>query len=225
MIWTALGETLPQAVAIAISPIPLVLVILVLVSERRRSTGPAFGAGWVLGVFATTAVAAALAQGADVGTDPEAADAGSLAQVLFGLLFLLLAVRQWRKRPSPGVSPETPTLFRTVEAASGPKTFGIGVTAAAANPKNLPLTASAGIAIAQTGMAGAELVTAVVLFSVVASAIVLGLVVAVLVLGERTRQPLDALKDWLIANNATIMIVLFAVLGALMLGSGLSLVD
>ena len=225
MTWTAFGEALPQAVAIAISPIPIVLVILVLVSTRARTKGPAFAIGWVLGVLGTTLVAAMLSEGASVGTDPEATDAGSLVEVLLGLLFVFLAARQWRGRPAPGVEPEPPKLFGTVEAASAPKTFGIGLMAAAANPKNLPLTISAGLAIAQAGASGGGLVAACVLFSLAASAVVLTLVAAVLILGDRTREPLDALKRWLIANNATIMIVLFTVLGAVMLGSGLSLAD
>jgi hypothetical protein len=48
---------------------------------------------------------------------------------------------------------------------------------------------------------------------------------AVLLLGDRTREPLDDLKTWLLANNATIMMILFSVLAAKMLGSGLALVD
>jgi hypothetical protein len=64
---------------------------------------------------------------------------------------------------------------------------------------------------------------AIVLFSITASATVLVPVIAVLALGDRTTEPLTDLKTWLLANNATIMIVLFAVLGAKMLGSGLAL--
>jgi threonine/homoserine/homoserine lactone efflux protein len=219
--WSTIGDTLPQAVAIAISPIPIVLVILVLVSERGRITGPAFVLGWIAGVFGTTLLAAAISQGANVGADADATDAGGLLQILLGSLFVFLAVRQWRGRPRPGQEQPSPKLFDVVEGLSAPKALGLGVVAATANPKNLPLTISAGVSIALAGAVNRELVAASIVFAIVASAVVLALVAMVLVLGDRTRAPLDALKTWLVANNATIMMVLFAVLGAVMLGSGL----
>ena len=54
MIWPALGDVLPQAVAIAIGPIPIVLVIIVLVIIVLVSTpggvkGVALTLGWVIG--------------------------------------------------------------------------------------------------------------------------------------------------------------------------------
>lgn len=105
---------------------------------------------------------------------------------------------------------------------SAPKLLVVGFASAAVNPKNLPLGISAGVTIAQAGSVDAGLAT-VAVFSVVASAVVLVAVVAVVVLGERTRQPLDELKDWLLVNGATIMVVVFTLLGAKMLGSGLAL--
>lgn len=220
-IWSAIGDTLPQAVAIAISPIPIVLVTLVLVSEGGRANGAAFALGWVAGVFGTTVVAAAISQSANVGTDPDATEAGGLLQILLGALFIFLAVRGWRGRPRPGQEPPSPKLFDVVDGLSAPRALGLGVVAAAANPKNLPLTISAGVSIALAGAAGQELLGASVVFAIVASAVVLWLVAMVLVLGDRTRGPLGVLKTWLLANNATIMMVLFAVLGAVMLSSGL----
>ena len=73
------------------------------------------------------------------------------------------------------------------------------------------------------GATTSEGLLAVALFSLAASATVLVPVVAVLALGDRTRGPLDELRVWLLANNSTIMMVLFAILGAKMLGSGLAL--
>jgi len=58
---------------------------------------------------------------------------------------------------------------------------------------------------------------------VAGSSVVLVAVAAVLVLGDRTRQPLDELKTWLLANSSTIMMVIFILLAAKMIGSGLAL--
>ena len=42
------------------------------------------------------------------------------------------------------------------------------------------------------------------------------------VLGERSRKLLDGLKSWMAANNAVIMAVLILVIGAKLLGDGIS---
>jgi threonine/homoserine/homoserine lactone efflux protein len=223
VVWTAFGEALPQAVAIAISPIPIVLVILVLVSPRARTSGPAFAVGWAAGLFALTVLVYALADGAEVSSDPEAADGGRAVQVVLGALFAMFAIKQWQKRPRPGVEPATPRLVGAIDTMTPLKVLGVGFASAAANPKNLPLAISAGIAIAQAGATSGEGLAAVILFSVASSCVVLAAVLAVLLLGERTRQPLDELKTWLLANSSTIMFVIFTLLAAKMLGSGLAL--
>lgn len=218
-------EWLPQAIAIAISPIPIALVIVVLVSERGRANGPAFAVGWVLGIAATTLVAGWVAEGASVATDPDASEGGGLVQIALGALFWFLAFRQWRGRPRPGAEIEIPRVFAVIERASVAKAFGIGLAAASANPKNLPLTISAGLAIATSGAYGGTLVVGSLAFAVAASAVVLVLVIATFVLGDRIRGPLDRLRGFLLANNATILTVVFAILGGVMIGSGLQVLD
>jgi threonine/homoserine/homoserine lactone efflux protein len=225
MLWNAVGEVLAQAVGIAISPIPVVLLILVLVSAQARSNGLAFAVGWTLGVVAVAAVAFTLSESADVSGDTGAAAGGNVLQIGLGLLFAALAVRQWRQRPRPGVEPARPKIFGAMDSMPTGKIFGLAFAAAAANPKNLPLAISGGVGIAQTGASAGQGLTAVVIFALVASSTVLIPVGAVLLLGDRTRRPLDDLKTWLLANNSAIMIVLFTVLAAKMFGSGLDLTN
>src|SRR3954470_5835948 len=51
-----ISEVLPFAIGIAIIPIPIIAIILILFSERARVNGPAFLAGWVIGLSAVSAV-------------------------------------------------------------------------------------------------------------------------------------------------------------------------
>ena len=44
-----------------------------------------------------------------------------------------------------------------------------------------------------------------------------------LVLGSNAEDTLTEMKEWLVANNATVMSVLFVVLGAKVLGGGISI--
>ena len=221
MIWSTFGESLPAAVGIAISPLPVVLVILMLVSARAKVNGPAFLVGWIVGVSIVVTAAFLLADAADAATDSTTADTVDWMQLVVGVLFFALAARQWRKRPQPGTEPATPKLFSTVDSMNALSALGLGVAACIANPKNLPLGISAGATMAASGIHGSDAVWAIVLFVIVASATV-GVPVAVFfVMGSRAEAVLSAWKSWLTLNNATVMMVLFAVLGARSLGTGL----
>ena len=46
-------------------------------------------------------------------------------------------------------------------------------------------------------------------------------VVLYVVMGERSRQPLDRLKGWMSTHNAAIMSVLLLVIGVKLIGSGI----
>jgi Sap, sulfolipid-1-addressing protein len=59
-------------------------------------------------------------------------------------------------------------------------------------------------------------------FTAIAASTVAIPVLGYLVAAERMRGPLDALKNWLQDNNATVMAVLILVIGAVLLGEGVS---
>jgi hypothetical protein len=222
-VWSSFGEALPQAVGIAVSPLPIVLIILMLVSARGRSNGPAFLVGWVVGATVLTGVSFAVADIADAATETAASDGVNALQLVLGLLFWALAVKQFRGRPDPGVDAPVPPLFSAVDGFGAGKALGLGVAACMANPKNLSLGISGGAGMAQAGAVGSDAVIAVVLFVVVASVGVAAPVVVLFALGDRSAGVLASWKSWLVSNNATVMTVLFGVLGAKMVGAGLGL--
>lgn len=220
----AIGSALTQAVGIAISPLPIVLVILMLVSVRARVNGLAFVAGWVVATLGVSTLTFALADAADAGTPAsDGADGVNGLQIVLGLVFLALAVRQFQNRPAPDETPATPKLFDAVDSMGGAKAFLLGAAGCLANPKNLPLAISAGTAVAAAGATGGTAAAALVVFVLVASATVIVPVVLFFALGERSVRLLDVWKAWLVANNATIMTILFTVLGANLLADGLAL--
>lgn len=221
--WSSFGEALPQAVGIAISPLPIVLVILMLVSARGRVNGPTFLVGWVLGALTLTGVAFAVADVADASSDATVSDGVNGVQLVLGVLFWLLAVKQFRSRPAPGTDAPMPPLFAAADGFGAGKAFALGLAACIANPKNLSLGISGGAGMAQAGATGSAAVFAVVLFVVVASVGVGAPVVVLFALGDRSAGVLASWKGWLVANNATVMTVLFGVLGAKMVGAGLGL--
>jgi hypothetical protein len=216
----AIGELLPIAAAVALSPIPIVAIILVLDSARGRVNGPAFAVGWLVGLTGVSVAVVALAGGAD---DPDSATATGVSwgRVGLGVLLLVMAARQWRKRPAPGEQAVMPTWMASLAEISPLKAVGLGRAGAAATPQNLMLTAAAAATIAQAGLNTADEAVAIAVFVVLGSVTVVGAVLVFLVGGRRAEAPLAAVRRFMAANNATIMMVVLLLLGLKVLGDAL----
>jgi hypothetical protein len=214
-------EILPLAIGVAISPIPIIAVILMLFGPKARRTGPAFALGWVGALLLVGGIVLIVADGGDISTDEAASDAVYWSKLLLGLLFLALAIRQWRSRPKEGEEPEMPKWMSAIDQFTPGRAFGLAGLLAGVNPKNLGLTLAAGTTIAQAGLAGGENWLALIVFVALASVSVATPVVYYLVASASAEHTLNAMKAWLLANNATVMFVLFLILGVKLIGDGL----
>ena len=218
----AIGQILPLAIAAGISPIPIIGVVLMLVTHRPRSNGPAFIVGWVVGLAVVGVVGLTVANAAGASTQGSSADGTNTFQVVLGALLVVFALRQWRKRPKPGVEPPMPKWMTAVDHFTPLKSAGMGVVLSAVNPKNLLLALSATATIASTGLAGTDQAVVYLVFTVIASLGVVAPVAIFFVMGERAGPVLDDLKAWLAHNNAAIMAVIFLLMGAKILGQGIA---
>jgi hypothetical protein len=218
----AIGAVLPLALGIAISPISIIAVILMLFSARARQNGVAFLAGWVLALTVVGAIVLVLAEAGRVGSDDSSSNVTALLKGLLGVLFLFLAIRQWRSRPAEGEQAPMPKWMAAIDSFTTGRSLGLAALLAGVNPKNLALTVGAGLAIAQAGVTGASAVAALIVFVVVASLSVAIPVLYYLAAGEGAKQTLDGWRAWLLANNSVVMTVLFIVLGFVLIGQGIS---
>lgn len=217
---SAIGQILGNAVGVAISPVPIIAVILMLFSAAARRNGIAFAIGWVVGLGGAGAVV--LASGlTSSGGDPAA---GGWGKVVIGALFMLLGVKQWRGRPAPGVEAPLPGWMAAVDEFSAAKAFGMAVLLAAVNPKNLGLTIAAAASIGAAGISSGQEYVVLAVYVLIAASTILVPVIGFVVLGDRLVPTLTSMKLWLSSNNATVMTVLFLVLGAKVLGDGLTIV-
>jgi hypothetical protein len=218
----ALGDILPLAVGIAISPIPIIACILMLFSAKARVNGPAFLLGWVVGVAAVTTIVMSVSgtTGATESTDG-GPTIGDVVILLLGLGAIALGVREWQGRPKPDETATPPKWMAGIEAFTPGKALGFGVLLSALNPKNLGLAIAAGVAIDKAASVGGNAAAMIVLFTVLASLSIAVPVVYMLVGGESARRTLDGWRTWLGANNAAVMAVLFIVIGAKLVGTGL----
>jgi protein-S-isoprenylcysteine O-methyltransferase Ste14 len=133
-----IGEVLTFAVGVAISPVPIIAVILMLFSQRARVNGPLFLLGWVLALGVVGGVVHVVSDQSDASTSSSTSDTISWGKIVLGVLFLLIAARQWRSRPAPGVEPEMPKWMAGVDTLAPGKAFALNVLLAGVNPKNLP---------------------------------------------------------------------------------------
>lgn len=114
-----------------------------------------------------------------------------------------------------------PAWMATIDSISPGKAFGLGLALSAANPKNLALTAAAAAAIAQAGLDEVDEVMAVAVFVALGSVTVAGSVLAYLVAPDAAERPLAGIKTFMSDNNATIMMVVFLLLGLKVLGDAI----
>jgi threonine/homoserine/homoserine lactone efflux protein len=217
-----IGAILPHAIGIAISPIPIIAAILMLLSPRARRTSVGFLIGWLVGVFVATLVFAIAAAAVSTTTPSAGRPILGVVQVLLGLLLLFLALRQWRKRPRDGQEPALPAWLAAIDRLGFGTALGLGILLSAVNPKNLVLAASAGAIIGATNLSVGAVVGTIGIFTLLSSLTILVPVVGYLFAARRLEGPLRALHGWLVRENATIMAVLFLVLGAVVLGKGIA---
>lgn len=216
----AIGAILGEAIGVAISPVPIIAVILMLFSKSAKTNSLSFLVGWLIGLLGAGLIVLALGIAA---SDGAPSTASGVIKILIGAVFILLGIKQWRSRPKPGEQAKTPGWMSAIDDFTTAKAFGAGLVLSAVNPKNLGLTIAAAASIGSAGLSSGEEIVVLVVFVLIASVGVAAPVVMNLILGSKAEHTLNEMKEWLVANNATVMAVLFVVLGAKVLGGGISI--
>jgi threonine/homoserine/homoserine lactone efflux protein len=193
-----------------------------LVTPRVRVNGPISIIGWLAGLAVIGAIGLTVAGAAGASNDEAPSNGANLFEIVLGVVLLLFAVRQWSKRTKPDQEPKMPNWMSAVEDFSPTRAAGMGVMLSAVNPKSLILTLAAATSIAATGLPGTDQVLAFALYVLIATIGVAVPVVVYYALGDRSQPLLGNLKTWLGHNNAAIMSVIFAVMGAKVLGQGIA---
>jgi Sap-like sulfolipid-1-addressing protein len=216
-----ISEILTFAVGVAISPAAIVAVILMLFSRRARVNGPLFLLGWVVGLGGLVAVVYAISDQSNAGSSNTSSDSVSWLKIGLGAGFLLLARREWRKRPGPGAESEMPKWMGRVDALTPVQALGLGVLLGVVNPKNLALGIGAAAGLAQLSLSTADAVVSLVVFVAIGSLSIAIPVIYYQLAGERAAAKLEELKDWLGRHNDAVMAILFLVFGVALIAKGL----
>ncbi len=218
---SAVGEILPLGIGVAVSPFPIIAVILMLFTRRAKSNAPAFLAGWIVGLAVVGVVVLAISNRVDVAADDEPWAGESALRALAGVLLLLLAWWQWRRRPEEGGETQMPSWMQRMESVNPAMALGLGAVLAGLNPKDTTLTILAAATIARAGLSAGESAVTLAVFIAIATISVVAPVTLYFALGERAEETLNGWKAWLTKYNATMMMVLFLVFGVVLVAQGI----
>jgi hypothetical protein len=163
-----------------------------------------------------------VAFGGNMQTGGEPADWTFWLKLAIGVLFLLLAAKQWQGRPREGQEAQVPKWMQTIDAFTPGKAAGLAAALVLANPKNLVLVVDGAVSIASSGTGAGGKTLGVVLMVLIASLCVLLPVGVFFFGGDRAAGILAGWKAWMVAHNSAIMTVLLLVLGAKYVGDALT---
>lgn len=217
----AIGEVVPLAIAVVlVNPLPIMAVIVMLFSPRAKATASAFVAGWVGGLLLVCWLLLAFTPERLVGSEREPAPFSYVVRVVLGAVLLVLAARQWQGRKAPG-GKALPGWMQSLEQMPPWRALAVGALFAGINPKNLPFTITAVVAIAQAELSAGEKAVPVVIYALLASVGVLAPVIWYLVDQESARRTLAQWRAWLTANYSTVMAVVLFLFGVILVSKGL----
>jgi threonine/homoserine/homoserine lactone efflux protein len=218
----AIGDILPLAIGVAISPVPIIAIVLMLGTPRARTNGPAFAIGWVVGLTLVGTIMLVIASGNATSDTGAPATWVSVLELVLGVLFLLLAGKQWKSRPAAGEEAMMPKWMRAIDSFTTGKALGAGLVLSGVNPKNLALTIAAAAAIAQSEISPGQEAIVLAIFVAIGSLTILTPLVIYFALGAKATHILEGLKAWMAAHNAAIMSVLLLVLGMKLIGDAIA---
>ena len=216
----AIGELLPLAIAIAISPISIIALVLILISHRAPSNGPAYFFGWIVGLGAAVAAMLAILGLLDLAPESGPATLPALLRLLLGALLLYLGVRRWRNLPKAGEEPTLPRWMASIESFTPARAFGLAVLLSSAS--NLAIIIAASLTISRARLDLTQQIAAAVIFILISSLLVAFIVIYYAFSRASAALMLGTWKAWLLVNNAALTSVLFLVVGALLIGKGIS---
>jgi threonine/homoserine/homoserine lactone efflux protein len=211
-----LGELVPLALVVALSPVSIIpAVVLVLHTDHPRPTGLAFMTGWLVGLFALTALFVAVPHVIDgVGESPPWM---RWVRIGIGVVMIALAVGRWMTRKRTTRPPAFLTRLSRITPA-GAAAIGFGLVLA--NPKVLVMNAAAGLIIG-TAAAGAGAWIAAALYTAMAGSTVIVPILAYAVAGERVDPQLEQVRNWMQREHAAVTAVILLVVGIVLSYSGI----
>lgn len=217
---SVLGNLIPYGVAMALSPLPIMAVLLLLMAPVGLRGALSFAGARLLCIAALAGGVGLLSHALDDAAGSKGPTAA--VRIALGLALMVLAVVKWLRRPGPDEEPKVPGWMKAIESSTAPGALRLGVVLTLLNLKELAFASGAGLAIGAADLSPLETWASVAVFMVLSCATVLAPIGWVLSAGSKSTQGLASARGWLMSNNPVILAVILLLIGALMVGGGLS---
>ena len=216
----AIGEVFAFGVGVALSPLAIVAVVAMLVAPGGVRPALSFAVGWTASLALVATAVLLAAEGADPSEAGGPAPWVLVVKTVLGLLLLWLAAKQWRGR-ADDEGGKTAALMRKMDGIEAVKAAGVGVLFTV-KPKNLLLAISAGLSLAPADSGPAVNAVALAVFVLIGSAGAWLPLALRVISPERGHAALLGLRDWMVRENATVIVTLCLVFAAKLLGDVLT---
>ena len=220
--WNAIGQKLPDALGIALSAMPIAGLLLMLTSAQAgQAKALAYSLGWMFALSGTVTLTTLASQAVTHALGGSAVVWVGSLEILLGVIQLFLGFITIRRRPKNPSEVEKPKWMQAVDRMSVSSAFLLGALMIVTNGKNLTLSIAAGASFVRAKLSYGQLAAAIAVFTLIGSISILGPVLLTLVAPKRSASFLVVTREWLIANNAIILTLVFWIVGAIILISGL----
>jgi Sap, sulfolipid-1-addressing protein len=199
------------ALIIAVNPVPIIASVTLLSTPHGKRNALYFIATVVILMLAIgSAVIFIVGQSGSSSTS----SGGSAVTLAFGIIFLAVAVQQWRTKPEEGKDPGWMKALDKAGLIAG-VVLGVSLT-------NYALLTSGVEKIVKSGLNSAVQTTALVVFTLIATSTIILPLIIFLVRPVWAKKVLGGFRDWLMKHNRVILIVVFGAMGLLFTIQGLT---
>lgn len=217
---SVIGQILPLAVAVALSTVPVIAAILIVLSPAKPLVGLALLIGWTAGVAAIVTVFTIGFQLIPSSARSRDDTVVGVVRILLGVALIAVSIAKWRRRNHERTV-DTPKWMRALGRINALGAFGFGFVLAL-RPKNLILSLAAAIVIGDASLTVTDGLIVIGIFTLIGISTVAVPIVAHLSAPEKTQGPLGAVRDWIVANNVTMILVVVILTGVVIIGSGIA---
>src|SRR6266704_1162988 len=211
---TVFLQILPLALA-AIAPTMIGLVVLFLSDDRGLVKALAFILGKYLVYVIWVVVSLDLAEHIASTGSGGASSYSEVIFLIFGLLLLILAVRNFFGEDDPDAPPPK---FMTILNKMGPvKWFGVGIVISLMQPRFIIFVLAGASIIADAKLPASENFISILVLALLMVWPMLIPIIVFLVMGERRTTAMKSMRTWLVSNQRMINVVVMGFFGILMI--------
>lgn len=216
---TLMLHMVPIAIALAFSTVPIMAALVILLSPFGSRSAIPFLIGWVSGMFVVALLMTGLAQFLpDYRIPRRTQETVGWLEIAVGAAIILLGL--WTLLRSRRRSQQTiPKWMKSIEKLGPWSSLGLGLLLNI-RPKGLLLAIAAGLALHADAQSPAEVLAALVVYTLIGASTVAIPIVAAVVARREVQPRLVATREWLLGHGEVLTSAILLFVGAIIVVIG-----